>query len=64
MNGTQKAKKLGAIRVQRGINWTWADFDEEKAARAFDKWCLENGYETRGVYNPGDRFKEWSVRFR
>ena len=49
--------------IEGGINWTWALFDQEEAARAFNKTICANGWVTRGVYPPhGD--DGWGVRFR
>lgn len=52
-------------KIENGINWDWALFDQEEAARAFNKTICANGWETRGVYPPlphGD--DTWGVRFR
>lgn len=52
-----------AITMTGGISWTWAEFLTENDAIAFDRWCNNNNYETRGVYAPSHNCG-WAVRFR
>ena len=48
-----RAVELGATEHREGINWCWCSgFPTHEAAEQFDKWCMANGYETRGVYGP------------
>ncbi len=63
----ENAENLGAV-VEGGMNWTWAtwpmdDENAEKKATEFEKWAVEVGLETRGVYPPR-RDEGWAVRFR
>jgi len=58
----EKAKELGATGHSEGINWCWCTgFPTQPSAEDFNKWCEENGYETRGVYPKETTF---DVRFR
>ena len=59
----KKAVELGSPDpCSGGINWVWAkDFPTADAAGAFNTFCEENGYETRGVYTTGTTF---AVRYR
>lgn len=54
-------KELRSTGGRMGINWAWAFFSNEGDAQSFNQWCQANGYETRGVYPPGDN---WGVRYR
>jgi len=60
-----KAVALGAKAHSEGINWDWVSgFPDKVSAEAFDKWCLSQGYETRGVYSPMKEGEGFDVRFR
>lgn len=59
----EQAKALGAVRVEHGINWSWAMFKTEAQAREFVALCNLEGFEHRGVYPP-HRDELWGVRFR
>lgn len=52
------------ITIQNGINWIWATgFDSKDKANEFNKYCENNGCETRGVYNNNIKGL-YDVRFR
>ena len=52
------------IKIDNGINWIWAfGFTSKEKAEEFDKFCCNNGCETRGVYS-GDKIETYDVRFR
>lgn len=54
-----------SIIIDNGINWIWAcGFKQKEDAEKFDKFCCDNGCETRGVYAPFRKDTTWSVRFR
>lgn len=57
------ARSLG-MSLSFGINWDWAYSASKEVAEAFDNWCSQNGYETRGVYDPIESNDKWAVRFR
>ena len=66
MNEYEKARELGAETCS-GINWTWANgFPTHEAAVEFNRFCVSQGGETRGVYDPRPNMQRegWSVRFR
>lgn len=45
-----------------GINWTWVSGMTTEMAENLHEWFLNNGYETRGIYNDDDGTR--SIRYR
>lgn len=58
-----QGKLLGG-ELSYGINWTWFRFPDKEAAYKFNALCVENNFETRGVYPPYQQDATWGVRFR
>jgi len=64
MGPSEKARELGATKIEGGINWTWAlGFTEEKAEE-FVKWLNKNAFDYRGPYPPSGRNVTYDIRFR
>lgn len=51
-----------AVSQSSGINWTWAAFESEAAAKDF--LATFPTLDHRGVYPPGKGESVWSVRYR
>jgi len=61
---SDEATNIGATKIERDINWTWAYFPTLKKAEAFIKVIDEANREHSGIYNPYNTGISWGVRFR
>ena len=63
-NEADKQAKLCGGTLGNGINWSFAYFDGEENAKAFESWLNLHGWDHRGIYPPFNDEKRYTVRYR